>query len=252
MIKIVDFLNYSDENKRFLAGFDYFIEELILILSKSIGELDIKYLELIVRVLDLILVQNVAKENLQKLTNKNCLNSLLFVLKTGNSTSNDAVLSLLISLASTTRSVKSQLIQLKLVEIISKILSSQNAAVSSISEKSLKLLSIVSTSADGRFAIREDEKCVGCIVERLMKVSKTATEHGLTVLWSMCCVYKDEKVTEKAVRVKGLTKILLVMQSDQCDGHVVRRMCVDLVKVLRVGSGGIMCYETKTTHIMPC
>ncbi|EEF36203.1 U-box domain-containing protein 29 [Ricinus communis] len=290
LVKIVEFLRCSDAKKRFLADCDLFIGSLVYTLAKDTGGVDIVVIELIIRVLDLILLQNGVKEKLHRLLNHNCLSPFLLVIKNGNLTSkiesirvlesislsnyhhtqtlipilldlletqnnsvNDAVLSFLISVT-VTRSVKTQLAQLKLVETISKILSNQNATVSVI-EKSMKLLSIVATCADGRLAISEDPMCAGCIVERLMKVSKTATEDGVMVLWSLCCLFKDERVKEKVVKSKGLTKVLLVMQSEG-DGNSARKMCVELVKVLRVAvkdnGGVVMCYDTKTTHIMPC
>ncbi|KAJ6920214.1 hypothetical protein NC651_013964 [Populus alba x Populus x berolinensis] len=91
-----------------------------------------------------------------------------------------------------------------------------------------------------------------------MKVSKTATEDAVVVLWSMCCLFRDEKVVEKVARSNGVTKVLLVMQSEVGEGNCVRRMCGDLIKVLRLGCknvggfSGAVSYETKTTHIMPC
>jgi hypothetical protein len=73
----------------------------------------------------------------------------------------------------------------------------------------------------------------------------------------MCCLFRDEKVLERVVRSNGVTKVLLIMQSEVGEGNV-RRMCGDLIKVLRFGCknggglGGAVSYETKTTHIMPC
>ncbi|KAJ6954120.1 U-box domain-containing protein 27-like [Populus alba x Populus x berolinensis] len=168
---------------------------------------------------------------------------------------NEVVLSFLISV-SITRSIKTRLVQLGLVGVLSNMLLSQNAAVSVV-EKSLKVLSMICTCADGRSAISVDPTCAGAIVERLMKVSKTATEDAVVVLWSMCCLFRDEKVLERVVRSNGVTKVLLIMQSEVGEGNV-RRMCGDLIKVLRLGCknggglGGAVSYETKTTHIMPC
>ncbi|KAJ6335826.1 hypothetical protein OIU78_012436 [Salix suchowensis] len=182
---------------------------------------------------------------------------LVQLLKTENDHQdlNEAVMSFLISV-SITRSIKTRLAQLGLVGALSSMLLSQNAAVSVV-EKSLKVLSIICTCADGRSAISVDPICAGAIVERLMKVSKTATEDAVVVLWSMCCLFRDEKAQEKVARSNGVAKVLLVMQSEVGEGNV-RMMCGDLIKVLRLGCknggghGGMVSYETKTTHIMPC
>ncbi|KAG8633294.1 U-box domain-containing protein 28 [Manihot esculenta] len=295
LVKIVEFLRYSEDNRVFFVRFDGLIEEIIVVLSRD--EVEIQILELIVRILDLILLQNGIRENVHRLlfkNNQNCLSSFLSVIQNGKSKSkiqavrvlesisinneskrlvaetqnlmlvlfhllktendpalHDSVLSLLISLT-VTRSIKNQLIQHELVEVLSKTLCNKNVAVSLV-EKSLKLLSIVSTCTEGRNAISEDPKCVECIVERLMKLPKTAREDAVVVLWSLCWSLRDGKVQEKVMRSNGLTKLLVVMQSEG-EGNV-RRMCADLVKVLRVGckdGGAVMSYETKTTHIMPC
>lgn len=294
LVKIVDFLSYSEDNRRFLVRFDDLMEAIVVVLSTD--GVEIQILELIVRVLDLILLQNGVREKLHSSvlkSNQNCLSSFLSIIQNGKSqskiqavkvlesistnneskrlvaetqnlmpvlfhllkTENDqalheAVSSLLISIA-ITRSIKNHFVQLGLVQVLSKTLSDKNTAVSLV-EKSLTLSSIISTCADGRKAISEDPKCAGSIVERLMKVSKTATEDAVVVLWSLCCLFRDGRVQEKVMRSNGLTKLLVVMQSEG-EGNV-RRMCADLVKVLRVGykdGWKVMSYETKTTHIMP-
>ncbi|CAI0396063.1 unnamed protein product [Linum tenue] len=165
-----------------------------------------------------------------------------------------AVLSLLISIA-VTRSVRIRLVELGLVGFLSRTVSDRSAAAVPLAEKSLKLLSLLSTCPEGRAAISGDPNCVGGIVERLMKVSKPATEDAVAVLWGMCCLFKDGTVAEKAVRNHGVTKVLLVMQSEG-EGNV-RSMCRELVKALRAGYRGsgdgfvVESYDTKTTHIMP-
>ncbi|CAK7346808.1 unnamed protein product [Dovyalis caffra] len=208
-----------------------------------------------IAVLESIAINNESKRFVTEV--ENLLPVVIHLIKTEDDDQglHDVVLSFLISL-SVTRSIKTQLVQLGLVEVLSNMLSSQNAAVSVV-EKSLKMLSMICTCADGRSAISVDLKCAGAIVERLMKVSKTATEDAVVVLWSMCCLFRDEKVLEKVVRSNGVTKVLLVMQSEVGEGNM-RRICGDLIKILRLrcknggGFGGVGSYETKTTHILPC
>lgn len=97
-----------------------------------------------------------------------------------------------------------------------------------------------------------EPKCAAGIVEKLLKMSKTATEDGVFVLWIMCCLNKDEKVKEEVVKGNGVTKILVVMQREG-EGNV-KMMCRDLVKAVRAGCKDwcLGSYETKTTHIRPC
>ncbi|GFY85615.1 ARM repeat superfamily protein [Actinidia rufa] len=199
------------------------------------------------RVLELIAVET---ESQRAITDKQ---GLLFELhrlisSEADSLASGAGLSCLIAV-STSRPVKKQLVRFGIVRTAGEILSGSDT-VGAVIEKALKLLEMVSTCAEGRSAIGEDETCVAAIVKRLMKVSRSATEHGVAVLWSVCYLYRDRTAQETAMRNNGLTKVLLAMQSD-CAASA-RKMCGDLVKVFRVNSKSCLAsYETKTTHIMP-
>lgn len=294
LMKIVDFARVNEENRTFLVDFDQFVEGIVGVLCKcaemEVLELVIKVLDLIMsrngvkeRVSSSIFRSNyqncfskiylvlrngslISKiesarileslaldaESKRRIAEKEELLSLLIHLLSSENDSDlhDAVLSCLIAVA-VTRSVKARLVQFGLVRVLTEMLLNPNTKPST-AEKSMNVISMVSTCAEGRSAISE-EKCAAAVVERLMKAG---TEDAVTVLWGMCCLHGDRKVKDVVVKSNGVTKILLVMQSD-CEGHV-RRMCAELVKALRVAckSGeaalGLGRYETKTTHIMPC
>ncbi|XP_073036530.1 U-box domain-containing protein 29-like [Primulina eburnea] len=152
---------------------------------------------------------------------------------------------------STTRPVKKELIRLGIVGTVGKILSGDEHAVRAVTEKALGVLETIATCTEGRVAIWADERCVVGIVRSLMKCSGAATEHGVTVLWGLCCLVRDCTSAETVLKVNGLTKVLLVMQSD-CTLNT-RKMCGDLVKVLmgKQGKSTLAPYETRTTHITP-
>ncbi|XP_021285317.1 U-box domain-containing protein 29-like [Herrania umbratica] len=287
LTKVAEFVSCSEENGRSIVRFGDSIEIIASVLRRKCVE--IKALEMAVRILDLILSENGVKERLNKLIlessqENDFLSSIVLILQNGslnpkteairvldsialdseskrriaesqnliyvlvhllksndNEPLNDAVVSFLTNV-SITRSIKSQLIQNGAVEILS----------SSLTEKSLKMLAVLCTCPEGRSAISSDPKCAAGIVERLLKVSKTATEDAVLVLWSVCCLRKDEKVKEEVVKGNGVTKILVVMQREG-EGNV-RIMCRDLVKALRAGckDWSLGSYETRTTHIRPC
>ncbi|XP_042022151.1 U-box domain-containing protein 27-like isoform X1 [Salvia splendens] len=115
-------------------------------------------------------------------------------------------------------------------------------------EKALRLLEMLAGSKEGR---NEIGNCVAEVVKKLLKVSGAATEHAVAVLWSLCCLHGDKRAAAAVVEGNGMGKVLVVMQSG-CS-PAVRRMCADLLRVLRCGSktSGISWYDTKTTHIMP-
>ncbi|XWS21761.1 hypothetical protein CRYUN_Cryun30bG0081900 [Craigia yunnanensis] len=285
--KVTEFVSCCEENRRFVVTFDGFVEVIAGVLRRKCVE--IEALEMAVRILDLILIENGVKERLNKLILKsnqenNFLSSIVLILQNGslnskiksvrvldslaldseskrkiadsqnlisillhllktskNQSLNDDVTSFLTTV-SITRPIKSLLIQNGAVEILS----------NTLTEKSLKLLAILCTSSEGRLAIGSEPKCAAGIVEKLLKVSTTATEDAVMVLWSMCCLSKDEKVKEEVVKGNGVTKILVVMQREG-EGNV-KMMCRDLVKALRAGCKDwcLGSYETKTTHIRPC
>ncbi|KAD4386268.1 hypothetical protein E3N88_26437 [Mikania micrantha] len=149
----------------------------------------------------------------------------------------------------TSRQSKKEIVRLGIVTTAGKILSGEENAIKLV-EKVMKMLEMVSTCTEGRTAISEDENCVPAVVKRLMKVSPAATENGIGVIWSVCYMSRDRTAQESAMRNNGLTKVLLVMQSN-CSG-TVRQMCGELVKVFRVNSKSCLAsYETRTTHITP-
>lgn len=198
-----------------------------------------------IKILDSISLDNESKRRV--LETENLLSALFDYLKLAEDQAlNDAILSILITL-SVYRSVKAQLVELGMVQILKRILSDSRTQILTV-EKSIKMLSIVATCSEGRLALSEEASCAGRVVERVMKVGKTAREDAVVVIWSMCCVYKDARVKEAVVNSNGLTKLLLVMQSE--NEGIVRKMCGDLVKVLGKASG-LGNYETKTSHIMP-
>ncbi|KAM1348248.1 hypothetical protein FF1_002519 [Malus domestica] len=146
-----------------------------------------------------------------------------------------AVFSCLASL-SVNRSIKAELVRFGLVRVVTSTLLKPDTSTT-LAEKCLKLLSTIATCAEGRSAISGEEKCAEAVAERLMKVSRGATEDGVAVLWSVCCMLGDKRARESVAGGNVVAKVLLVMQSGYGEGHFVRRMCGDLVKVLSVGLG---------------
>ncbi|CAH8392293.1 unnamed protein product [Eruca vesicaria subsp. sativa] len=165
----------------------------------------------------------------------------------------EASLSFLITIAKPKR-VRSKLIAAKTIAKIGEILVTEEMTSVAVSEKALKLLETLSSKREGRSEICGG-RCVEGVVRKLLKVSMTATEHAVTILWCLCCVFReDERVVETVETVErsnGVSKLLVVIQSN-CS-PLVRQMAKDVIKVLKVKSSasGLVAYETRTTHIMP-
>ncbi|KAF7840082.1 U-box domain-containing protein 27-like [Senna tora] len=150
---------------------------------------------------------------------------------------------------STPKRNKFKVVHLGAIKTLSRLLSGSNWSVS-VTEKVLKLLETVSSTKEGRSEICEDPSCVAAILQKVLKVSSVATEHAVTILWCVCCLFREQKAQEAMIMANGMTKILLLMQSN-CS-PAVRQMSAELLKILRVNSKYCLsCYDTKTTHIMP-
>ncbi|KAL0743507.1 hypothetical protein Bca4012_085020 [Brassica carinata] len=163
----------------------------------------------------------------------------------------EASLSFLITISKSKR-VRSKLIAAKTITKIRDIFLTEETTSVAVTEKSLKLLEILSSKREGRSEICCGGGCVEGVVKKLLKVSTTATEHAVTILWCLCHVFREDKTVEETVeRSNGVTKLLVVIQSS-CS-PMVRQMAKDLIKVLKVKSSAsaLAAYETKTTHIMP-
>ncbi|RID63309.1 hypothetical protein BRARA_E02326 [Brassica rapa] len=164
----------------------------------------------------------------------------------------EASLSFLITISKSKR-VRSKLIAAKTITRIKDILLTEETISVAVTEKSLKLLEVLSSKREGRSEIcGGNGDCVEGVVKKLLKVSTTATEHAVTILWCLCHVFKEDKTVEETVeRSNGVTKLLVVIQSN-CS-PMVRQMAKDLIKVLKVKSSAsaLAAYQTKTTHIMP-
>ncbi|XP_042520789.1 U-box domain-containing protein 27-like [Macadamia integrifolia] len=150
------------------------------------------------------------------------------------------------------RRIRLQIVRLGAVQVLGKLLSRPDSTTVSVSvsDNAFKLLEMVSTCNEGRTAICEDRNCIPAIAQKMLKVSKQATEHAVLILWSVCHLFRDQKAQEAVTKSNGLTKILLLMQSN-CSPSV-RQMSTDLLKIFRVNSKSCLSgYDTKTTHIMP-
>ncbi|KAE8706811.1 U-box domain-containing protein 29 [Hibiscus syriacus] len=284
--KIVCFARESEENLEFLARIDGFLNAMFDFMRNM--ESDIKLIEQVVEILNLTLSKILEKKPLLESSSlsmillviqRGSLDSQIHSIRllksiavdresklkiaeeegllqelvksfSGEKDSSliDASLSCLMEITMPKR-VKIKAIQSGSIPELKKRLSEPNTSVSII-EKSLKLLETFSSCREGRVEIWHDSILLQAIVQKVLKVSNKATEHAVTILWCVCCLFRDEKAREAVANSNGMTKFLLVMQSN-CSA-AVRQMSADLLKTFRVNSKSCLSsYDTKTTHIMP-
>lgn len=270
----------------FLANYNGFVPAIVEILC---GVVDINVVEMIVSVLDLMIGEAKVKQILRSNSNclsqfvlvfqkgnllKTVAANIITLISTDEKSQRSAVetkgliaelvnficsendpsaikvgLSALIAV-SVSKTAKIELIRLGIVRVVSKILSNRGDQYVSVIERVMNVLDLVSSVTEGRAAICADERCVAEVVNKLMKVSALATEHGVGVVHSVCYLSRDRTAVDAAIKSNGLTKVLLVMQSN-CSVRV-RQMCGDLVKVFRVNSNSCLAScESRSSHIMP-
>ncbi|KAK8673730.1 hypothetical protein V6N13_112045 [Hibiscus sabdariffa] len=286
LTKIVCFARESEENREFLARIDGFLNAVFDFMRNV--ESDVKLIEQVVEILNLMsskilekkpllesnclstilvvlqrgsldsqiqsigLLKSIAVDGESKLKIAEQEGLLQDLVKSLNKEKDprliEASLSCLIEITMPKR-VKIKVIQSGTIPELKKHLSEPNTSVSII-EKSLQLLETFSSCREGRVEIWQDSMLVQAIVQKVLKVSNKATEHAVTILWCVCYLFRDEKAQEAVVSSNGMTKFLLLMQSN-CSA-AVRQMSADLLKIFRVNSKSCLSsYDTKTTHIMP-
>jgi hypothetical protein len=288
LLRIADFANSTQENRQFLATIHDFLPAIIRVLI-SVNEIEVLESGMNVIGL-IIAENGVKQQlnKLVLRSNRDCLSPFILVLRRGNLNARiqsarvlesisldaesqrviaenqgllfelyrlldtdetaaiDAGLSVLLAISGS-RLINKSLVEFGIVKTAARILLGGSKTAT---EKTLKLLQVVCTGLEGRTAICEDDDCLSSILQMLMKLSDRATEHGITVVWNVCYLFRDRMAQEAVMRSNGMTKVLLVMQSN-CSVNV-RQMCRDLVKVFRVYSkSGLANYETTTSHIMP-
>ncbi|XP_010247268.1 PREDICTED: U-box domain-containing protein 28 [Nelumbo nucifera] len=248
VVRLLDMIlmDYADKEQLMrltLKGNPDFLSSVVLVLKK--GSLDSRVGS--GRVLEAIAVNGESKLLIAE--KEGILSGLIRLMSSEtDSSAIESGLSCLIAV-SMPRRIKLQIVRLGVVSVLSKLLSQPDTGVS-VAEKVLKLLDMVSTCPEGRTAICEDPICVATIVQKMLKVSSAVTEHAVLILWSVCHLFRDQKAQEAVTKSNGLTKILLLMQSN-CSPSV-RQMSSDLLKIFRVNSKSCLSsYDTKTTHIMP-
>ncbi|KAJ8773257.1 hypothetical protein K2173_028434 [Erythroxylum novogranatense] len=79
-------------------------------------------------------------------------------------------------------------------------------------ELALYILEVLSTTPEGKLALKDCTNTIPNVVNLLMKVSETSTQLALSILWAVCKLAPEE-CAELAVEAGLAAKLLLVIQS---------------------------------------
>ncbi|TYG98201.1 hypothetical protein ES288_A10G098400v1 [Gossypium darwinii] len=251
LTKIICFARESEENREFLAKMDRFFSKVLDLMRNAKSGIKIKplletnYLSIILLVLQrgnsdsqietVRLLESIAVNGESKLKigqKEGLVAELVKSLRKENPRLIEASLSFFIAITMP-KHLKTIVIQYRIIPELKYLLSQPNTTTS-ITEKALTLLEELSIRKKGRVEIWHDSVLLGRIAETVLTVSST----------------RDRKAQEAVASSNGMTKFLLLMQSN-CSS-AVRKMSRDLVKVLGVNYKLFLSnYDTKTTHIMP-
>ncbi|KAG5390152.1 hypothetical protein IGI04_031693 [Brassica rapa subsp. trilocularis] len=98
---------------------------------------------------------------------------------------------------------------------VSYLFTDPTTASVSVTEKFLKLRESLASTKEGRSKIcGGDGKCLKTVVKKLMKVSTSATQHAVMVLWSVSYLFKEEKALE------AVTSTKILFGAEGCFNHL--------------------------------
>lgn len=95
-------------------------------------------------------------------------------------------------------------------------------------ETALAILDMLSTTPEGRAALKDCSSTIPNVVRVLMRVSEDCTQHALSILWTVCKLAPEE-CTPTAIEAGIAPKLLLVIQSS-CN-PVVKQRSAELLKL---------------------
>ena len=102
------------------------------------------------------------------------------------------------------KQVRSKLVQLEAIKSVAKLILNPNpSSTVSLIEKSLKVMETMSSSKESRSQICDNVACVAAIVQKIQKVSSVAKEHAVTILWSVCYLFRDQKAQDVVAKANG-------------------------------------------------
>eukprot|EP01018_Ginkgo_biloba_P032390 Gb_02635 [translate_table: standard] len=111
-----------------------------------------------------------------------------------------------------------------------------------ICERALAALNVLCNCTDGRAAAYEHALTMPLIVKKMLRISQTATEFALSVLWTICRNYASESVLLEALQVGAFDKLVVLVQLG-CTGKT-RERATDLLKLLSKYRGDWECADT--------
>lgn len=120
----------------------------------------------------------------------------------------------------------------------------------SVCDKALAVLDRLCGSQRGREAARHHSLTVPVLVKKILRVSDSATEFSVSVLWKLCMIKtenedgeeEEERILLGALQVGAFQKLLLLLQVG-C-GERTKEKTSDLLKLLNLHRGKLECIDS--------
>ncbi|XP_057844925.2 U-box domain-containing protein 21-like [Cryptomeria japonica] len=116
----------------------------------------------------------------------------------------------------------------------------------SICERALLVLDILCYCTEGRAAASAHALTLPVVVKKVLRVSDSATELAVSVLWNICQNSSDGGAVREALHAGALDKLLLLVQVGCCEQ--TRDKSSKLLKLFNAHTGDWKCAETLNLH----
>ncbi|GLJ55805.1 hypothetical protein SUGI_1198190 [Cryptomeria japonica] len=125
-----------------------------------------------------------------------------------------AALQVLTTMSINSRRSRMKTIEVGAVSILIESLPEQTSERKSTCEWMLCLLDVLCRCAEGRVAIVGHAMGIPAICKKIFRVSQSATEKAVRILWSLCRFCPSERILREMLHVGAVTKLCMVLQAD--------------------------------------
>ncbi|GLJ55803.1 hypothetical protein SUGI_1198170 [Cryptomeria japonica] len=125
-----------------------------------------------------------------------------------------AALQVLTTMSINSRRSRMKAIEAGAVSILIETLPEQTSETKSTCEWMLCLLDVLCRCAEGRVAMVDHAMGIPVISKKIFRVSQSATEKAVRILWSLCQFCPSERILKEMLHVDAVTKLCMLLQVD--------------------------------------
>ncbi|GLJ55806.1 hypothetical protein SUGI_1198200 [Cryptomeria japonica] len=125
-----------------------------------------------------------------------------------------AALQVLTAMAINSQRSRMKAVEAGAVSILIESLPEQTAERKSSCERMLCLLDVLCRCSEGRVAMADHAMGIPAISKKMLRVSQSATEKAVGILWSLCRFCPSERILKEMLEVGTVIKLLMLLQAD--------------------------------------